>query len=463
MRKLSFRFSLFLIIGIFACHSIVAAEEQEGPLYQVQDGDTLYSIAQKFGGDVQLLQRLNGIENSSLISIGQTLILSDYFGVSGLVDTYAVHPGESFFSMPLKLNNDSDTLIKLNRIVNPHTLFIGQPLIYKITDHLEEYNQIGFSVVEERDSLLDLAIKADCSPHELMILNDWSNANLTLTGAFVYSPVSQTMSSIPSPFENVVISNEHPSQGHPVVISIDTDHETSVTGLFDNTNLNFSSIDGRQVSLFGVHAMSDPGIYQLLLTADRNDGQPVTLEMRLRVADAQYGSQNLLLASDKAKLLEDENVRATEDQTISDAVSIFTENKLWEDGFGHPISMDYITTRFGMRRSYNGRDYLTFHGGVDFGASEGTPIYAPAAGVVVMSKMLDIRGTTTIIDHGIGVYTGYWHQQGSEVSVGQKVASGELIGYVGDTGLSTGPHLHWEVWVNGIQVNPLEWINQEIN
>ena len=218
MRKLSFRFLLFLIIGMFSCHSIVAAEEQEGPLYQVQDGDTLYSIAQKFGGDVQLLQRLNGIENSSLISIGQTLILSDYFGVSGLVDTYAVLPGESFFSMPLKLNNDSDTLIKLNRIVNPHTLFIGQPLIYKITDHLEEYNQIGFSVVEERDSLLDLAIKADCSPHELMILNDWSNANLTLTGAFVYTPVSQTMSSIPSPFEDIVISNEHPSQGQGYII-----------------------------------------------------------------------------------------------------------------------------------------------------------------------------------------------------------------------------------------------------
>ena len=71
--------------------------------------------------------------------------------------------------------------------------------------------------------------------------------------------------------------------------------------------------------------------------------------------------------------------------------------------------------------------------------------------------------TTTIIDHGVGVYTGYWHQQESKVSVGQKLAYGELIGYVGNTGLSTGPHLHWEVWVNGIQVNPLEWIDQEIN
>ena len=155
MRKLSFRFSLFLIIGIFACYSIVAAEEQEGPLYQVQDGDTLYSIAQKFGGNVQSLQRLNGIENPSLISIGQILLLSDYFGVSGLVDTYAVQAGESFFSMPLELNNDSDTLIKLNRIVNPHALYIGQPLIYKLTDHLEEYNPVGFSVVGEPDTLLD--------------------------------------------------------------------------------------------------------------------------------------------------------------------------------------------------------------------------------------------------------------------------------------------------------------------
>ena len=126
---------------------------------------------------------------------------------------------------------------------------------------------------------------------------------------------------------------------------------------------------------------------------------------------------------------------------------------MWEDGFDHPMSMDYITTRFGMRRSYNGKDYRTFHGGVDFGASEGTPIYAPAAGVVVMSKTLDIRGTTTIIDHGIGIFTGYWHQQESAVSVGQKLASGDLIGYVGNTGLSTGPHLHYEVIMNGKKID----------
>ena len=75
MYTLSFRFLLFLLSGVFVFHSIVGAEEDEGLLYQVQDGDTLYSIAQKFGGSVQSLQRLIGIENPSLISIGQILLL----------------------------------------------------------------------------------------------------------------------------------------------------------------------------------------------------------------------------------------------------------------------------------------------------------------------------------------------------------------------------------------------------
>ena len=462
MPILSIRVFLIVIIGIFACYSFVGAEEQEGPLYQVRAGDTLYSIAQQFGGSVDSLQELNGIENSSLLSIGQILLLPGYVGVSGLVDTYLVRPGDSFVSLQFVLNNPFGTLIKLNRIVNPYTLYLGQPLIYKIHDNLETDNQGGFSVFGQQDTLLDMAINADCSPYELMILNGWSDMSLPVPGELIYLPGTQTMNPIPDPFVDVIISDEHPNQGYPVMISIVTDPQISVDGRFGNIILNFMSIGERQVSLFGVHAMSDPGIYPLFVTAERSDGQRITIEMRLPVADAQYQSQHIVLVPDKAKLIEDEKARAGEDQIISNSISVFTDHKLWEDVFTPPISMDYITTRFGMRRSYNESEYLAFHGGVDFGASEGTPIYTPAAGVVVMSKNLAIRGTTTIIDHGIGVYTGYWHQKESKVSVGQKLRNGELIGYVGNTGLSTGPHLHWEVWVNGIQVDPLEWIKQEI-
>ena len=71
-----------------------------------------------------------------------------------------------------------------------------------------------------------------------------------------------------------------------------------------------------------------------------------------------------------------------------------------------------------------------------------------------------MRGNATFIDHGEGIYTGYFHQEEIYVSVGQQVQAGELIGKIGGTGRVTGPHLHWEVWVNGVQVNPLDWLNQ---
>ena len=70
---------------------------------------------------------------------------------------------------------------------------------------------------------------------------------------------------------------------------------------------------------------------------------------------------------------------------------------------------------------------------------------------------MQVRGNNVWIDHGWGVYTGYWHQSSFQVSVGQRVETGQIIGFQGATGRVTGPHLHWEVFVSGVQVDPLEW------
>jgi len=86
-------------------------------------------------------------------------------------------------------------------------------------------------------------------------------------------------------------------------------------------------------------------------------------------------------------------------------------------------------------------------------------IYAPAPGVVVFSEKLSVRGNATIIDHGQGIYSGFWHQEESYVKVGDVVTAGQLIGKIGSTGRVTGPHLHWEIWVNGVQVDPLDWLD----
>ena len=73
-----------------------------------------------------------------------------------------------------------------------------------------------------------------------------------------------------------------------------------------------------------------------------------------------------------------------------------------------------------------------------------------------------VRGNATFIDHGWGVYSAYYHQKEINVGVGQQVQAGQLIGQIGATGRVTGPHLHWEIWVNGIQVNPLDWLRPSI-
>jgi murein DD-endopeptidase MepM/ murein hydrolase activator NlpD len=110
-----------------------------------------------------------------------------------------------------------------------------------------------------------------------------------------------------------------------------------------------------------------------------------------------------------------------------------------------------ITSPFGWR-------WGRMHEGIDLGASYGTPISAAAAGVVIYAGWEGGYGNLVVIDHGGGLATAYGHQSQIAVATGQSVAQGQIIGYVGSTGHSTGPHLHFEVRVNGQAVDPLGYL-----
>jgi murein DD-endopeptidase MepM/ murein hydrolase activator NlpD len=110
-----------------------------------------------------------------------------------------------------------------------------------------------------------------------------------------------------------------------------------------------------------------------------------------------------------------------------------------------------VTSPFGMR-------WGRMHTGIDIGVPYGTPIHASASGRVVYSGWMDGYGNLVAIDHGRGLSTAYAHQSRIAVSVGQTVAQGQVIGYVGCTGHCFGPHLHFEVRVNGTQVDPLSYL-----
>ena len=155
------------------------------------------------------------------------------------------------------------------------------------------------------------------------------------------------------------------------------------------------------------------------------------------------------------------DIRTEEDAKLLKNYQGFTEPKLWEGRFLMPVTGEIIT-EFGSIRSYNGGPVVGNHAGADIAAGQGRNVVAPAKGKVVVIDKVQLRGNIVILDHGLGVYTTYAHLSQIDVQVGQTVEKGQAFAKVGSTGLSTGPHLHWELWVGGQNVNPLEWTERDV-
>ncbi len=137
------------------------------------------------------------------------------------------------------------------------------------------------------------------------------------------------------------------------------------------------------------------------------------------------------------------------------------EHKLRYTGgvFLWPTNSTYITSPFGYRWHPILGGYR-FHSGIDIAGDYGDPIYAAASGVVIMARYYDGYGYTVIIDHGSGISTLYAHCSRILVRVGQSVLAGQEIAEIGSTGRSTGPHLHFEVRIDGKPVNPLHFLSR---
>jgi murein DD-endopeptidase MepM/ murein hydrolase activator NlpD len=120
----------------------------------------------------------------------------------------------------------------------------------------------------------------------------------------------------------------------------------------------------------------------------------------------------------------------------------------------------YLSAAFGNRKDpFTGMP--DFHPGIDISTPRGTKVVAPADGVVIFTGKKGGYGNAIVIDHGYGIVTRYAHLDGFNVRPGQRVRRGDVIGFVGSTGRSTAPHLHYEVWVNDQTRNPVQFIIDE--
>lgn len=188
-----------------------------------------------------------------------------------------------------------------------------------------------------------------------------------------------------------------------------------------------------------------------------------------------YGLGEKLLKTEyvevRYKIRAEDHIHRTElmKNIVSDSSSLDTEfqirqgyNKKYRaahiglEQFILPVSGP-ISTQFGQKRVYENGSYGNYHSGVDFAVEGGTSVISSSYGVVTYVGNLPIRGDSVVIDHGGGVLSGYHHLSRTVVTSGQEIMKGQEVGEVGNTGFSTGPHLHWEILLFGVPIDPLQW------
>ena len=200
-----------------------------------------------------------------------------------------------------------------------------------------------------------------------------------------------------------------------------------------------------------IPVLTRPGEYRL----EWLDAQGTVVHSQMFVVrNAHYPVQNVVLTKALSQL------RSTPEER--DRVSEFQEGaspvRYWSFPLQAPLR-GCLTSLFGVQRLHNGKPTGDFHAGLDQRGTSGTPIHAVAAGDVKLAGQFALHGGTVGIDHGQGLKSIYLHMSQIAAKEGGHVQAGDVIGYVGSTGRSTGPHLHWALYANGEPVNPLQWIH----
>ncbi len=267
--------------------------------------------------------------------------------------------------------------------------------------------------------------------------------------------IAAAISLASSPSFTVEVAPNPLVPGEAAVITVRARLSDPPEGEIAGQKLRFVQDGETWIAFAGIHVLTRPGEYPLKICLPSG----LCRMAKVRVARKAYPMERIRLPAEKAALITPEVVER-EREVVSRAYSTFSGRPLWFFPFSPPLAEMRVTSPFGLMRAYNSGPPSGFHDGVDFGAKEGTPVYAPAPGRVILARELTLRGKMVILDHGAGVMSGFLHLSEITVEEGQEIKRGEMIGRVGNTGLSTAPHLHWEVRVNGVAVNPLTWLER---
>jgi murein DD-endopeptidase MepM/ murein hydrolase activator NlpD len=399
-------------VFVFVPQHVYAAPPQDSPVtYVVQSGDTLFGIATRFQTTVAVLKQTNNL-TSDVITVGQKLIV----------------PSAGTSSSPAPA---------------PTPALPNSTISY---------------IVQSGDTLYRIALKYGTTMRVLQNLNDLPSPDLIAPGQAVAIPNISPSGAKPG----LAVDPASVRQGGTFTVQVARPEAVQVTGNFDGKPIPFIRASGYYYALVGVSRCGKITSAPLTVTSFDALGHDTTDKITVNLAATTYPVDAITLPPSKVTILQNTTLVNTEAVDLAKIVAKHTPTRLWNGAFRLPITAT-ISEYFGTRRSYNGGPVgACGHEGTDFSAPQGTPIYAPARGIIVFAGLTQVRGNMVVVDHGVGVFSAYYHMVEINTSAGQAVEPGTLIGKVGTTGLSTGPHLHWSMWVNGEYVDPLEWTKRSI-
>jgi len=228
----------------------------------------------------------------------------------------------------------------------------------------------------------------------------------------------------------------------------------TVEGSVDGRPLTFFPYGGGHAALFGIDLDAKPGRYAWRVGVVEKGQEPQTAQGALRVQRREFSVERLSLPKGMVDLDPETERRANdESKRLATVYRLITPERLWRGKFTKPVGMVGEGTGFGARRVINGQPRSP-HGGSDYSAPRGTPVVAANGGRVALVADFFFPGRLVIVDHGLGLYTLYFHLDTIVVAEAQRVERGQPLGTVGATGRATGPHLHFGAQMRAARVDP---------
>lgn len=248
-------------------------------------------------------------------------------------------------------------------------------------------------------------------------------------------------------------------QGKVITVKVPAENVSSVTGVFLGQKFICYEKGDVYKGVIGVPLDQKPGYYKLKLFITRPDGGKFSETRTLKVWSTRFPFSKFWLPPARNKLRARQIVN-NEWASIDKVLRQEATAQRWEGKFIDPVSGE-VSQGFGHKQIINGKGAGS-HRGVDYAVISGTEVIAPNKGKVVFADKLQAFGGTIVLDHGQGIHTLYFHLSKFVAPLGQEVKKGQVIALSGNSGVSSGAHLHWGMSVHNLRVDPKQWVKYDI-